>query len=90
MKKIRRFETIQKATLGGSPVVNDGPFRHGETVYVVSKRELLAVLKECRAYVLPSVLKTEGAEHLYRVLGEALDEDDFIKPLDFLTEDDYP
>jgi hypothetical protein len=37
---MRIYESIQRAENGGSPTSNDGPFRHGEPVVTVSKREL--------------------------------------------------
>jgi hypothetical protein len=45
MNKLRTYEFIQKAGNGGFPVPNEGPFTHGESVLVVSTRELVALFK---------------------------------------------
>lgn len=69
---MRYFETIQKSSLGGSPVGNKGcPFEHGEPVYIVSKRELISLLYDLREH-LP-----EGHPRLEDV-NELLAKDDFV------------
>lgn len=71
LKKLRIVEYIQRAELGGNPTRNsDNLFDHGEGVFVVSKRELIALFYE----VLPFVKD----DRLQNILNSVLAYDCFI------------
>jgi hypothetical protein len=49
IRKLRICEFIQRAELGGHPAPNDAGFGHGESVVVMSKRELSRLARLIKA-----------------------------------------
>jgi hypothetical protein len=92
-KIFRLYEFIQRAENGGSPAPNDGPFGHGDPVYVVSKRELmefaLGMREIIRRLAEAHAEKASFDEMLLvfeasRIAERILAEDQFVDPLRML------
>lgn len=82
LKTLKTYEMIQRAELGGHPTPNGEMFEHGDTVYVVSKRELLSLFYE--------ILPTVHDRRLQRLISKILREDSYIARDGGLTDADLP
>lgn len=69
----RFVERIQRAELGGSPASNDEGFGHGAPVWIVDKRQLLAVLYRAAHHA-----RASNDKQLLTCLQPFFDEDAFV------------
>jgi hypothetical protein len=83
---MKKVEYQQRSEHGGFPTENGvGAFEHGESVYIVSKRELMSLLYRARLYVAPHTAEVKGtfvppgAALLLREIDEILMEDVFVE-----------
>lgn len=80
---MKTYEMIQRATDGGFPIPNDGMIGHGESVYVVSKRELISLLYRCKSVMCMPPPRAEDSLYLNwasvkREIEEILTDDFFL------------